>query len=141
MLQEWTAMRADGALIEPFGERPQGLLLYTEAREVVLVLMRSDRQGFSSDDPSERSPQEIEDAFHSFFTYSGRYQVDTEGGVITHQVELCSNPNWVGRNQTRYFHLDGGSLILTTPPIETITTEDQAVQHKLVWARSPLEVQ
>lgn len=134
-LEDWTATTTNGDVLDPFGQNPLGRLFYTEEGSVVLVLMRSDRKMFASDDPSERSLEEIEEAFNSFFTYSGRFEVNSTDGYIEHEVELCSNPNWVGKTQTRYFELKGNSLVLTTPPIETTSTADQAVNHKLVWTK------
>lgn len=134
-LETWTGTSNDGEVLNPFGNNPLGRLFYTENGSVVLVLMRSDRKRFASEDPSDRTPGEIEQAFHSFFTYTGTFEVNAEGGYIEHQVELCSNPNWVGKAQTRYFELMGDSLVLTTPPIETTNTADQAVHHKLVWTK------
>ncbi|MDH3247091.1 MAG: lipocalin-like domain-containing protein, partial [Saprospiraceae bacterium] len=134
-LVDWTATSSIGEVLNPFGDDPLGRVFYTGEGSVVLVLMRSDRPLFASDDPSERTLDEIEMAFHSFFTYTGRFEVNANEAFIEHEVELCSNPNWVGRTQTRYYELIGNTLVLTTPPIETTNTADEAVKHKLVWTK------
>ncbi|MGZ5384986.1 MAG: lipocalin-like domain-containing protein [Acidimicrobiia bacterium] len=68
-----------------------------------------------------------------FLSYAGRYEVNDAARTVTHQIEMCPFPNWVGEAQVRHFQFDGSMLDLTTPPVAY--GGDFAV-GALVWERA-----
>jgi hypothetical protein len=47
--------------------------------------------------------------------------------------ELCSFPNWAGRQQVRLVQLDGDELVLRTAPVQTPIG---VIASELRWART-----
>jgi hypothetical protein len=72
-------------------------------------------------------------AWGGFLSYAGRYDVDEAAGTVTHHIEMCHYPNWVGEDQVRHFQLDGSMIELTAPPIAYGGDHPVAA---LVWERA-----
>ena len=134
-LEKWTANLADGTEVYPYGEKAYGKLIYEANGDMSGILMADDRKRMSSDDVSTRLPGEALSAFNSFFAFAGPYKVNRDSAFVIHKVEACINPNWVGRNQKRFFNFENGALILSTPPIAVQGTRSQAVQQTLIWRK------
>jgi hypothetical protein len=58
--------------------------------------------------------------------------VDEEKRTVTHHIEGCLLPNWVGVDQARFFEFADNRLTLRTPPLMIGGAE--AVGY-LVWER------
>ena len=116
----------------PYGENPQGLLMYSEDGWMSAAINRPDRSLFPADVSPRSVPQEaIVGAYSSYFHYAGRYRV-SEGDVV-HYVSQSLYPNFPGTEQLRHAELDGSTLVLSG--------KDQAGEvtrfHSLVWHRVP----
>jgi hypothetical protein len=136
-LVSWTAETADGQTSYPFGQDALGRISYDEAGRMSVQIMRRRRTKFSTEDPLGESPEEIMEAFHGFLAYYGTYRVDHDAGIVTHIQDVASSPNWVGAEATRYYELTGNTLTLSTAPVVSVTTGEQAARHRLVWERLP----
>ena len=122
-----------GHVQSPFGERPEGQLLYDGAGNMSAHLMRPNRARFAGKDPALGTDAEVRDAFDGYVAYFGTYSVDSSKGAVTHRVTGASFPNWIGANLVRYYAFDdGGRLRLSTPPIEM---GGRAVEYVLLWER------
>ena len=126
---ETAAGRGDFSL----GPNVIGFLVYDAKGNMAAQLMSTDREKLSSNNPVRTPAEEYKKAFLGFVSYFGTYTIDAAGGTVTHHVTGSSAPNWVGRDQLRFFELTGDRLTLTTPPI-TGTDGTKAVQT-LVWER------
>lgn len=130
-LESWTIGYSDrDELTTPFGEDPEGLLLYTDDGWMSASVSRAGRELF----PADASPRELDDgqkarAFGSYFHYAGRYRVD--GGDVIHSVGQSLNPNFVGSEQLRHAELDGHTLVLSGKDQAGAVTR----YHSLVWHR------
>jgi hypothetical protein len=82
-------------------------------------------------DPLGGSEPERAAAYATAFSYCGRYEVQDDH--VVYEVELCSFPNWAGRQQVRLVELDGDELVLRTPPVETPIG---VITRELHWARA-----
>lgn len=131
-LASWQAIGADGSIDQPMGERPEGLLVYSDDGTMLVLLGRRDRARMSGGDVSGSSLEERAEAMRTFIAYGGRYRV--QGSRVTHHVEMSLFPNWVGTRQVREATLhDGGSrLTLVSPPI---TIGGTARSQHLTWQR------
>ncbi len=134
-LEKWTAKLADGSEIYPYGTAAYGKLIYEESGEMNGILMADNRAKMSTDDVGTRIAEEALTAFNSFFAYAGPYEINRDSSYVIHRVEACINPNWVGREQKRFFSFENGNLILSTPPIAVQGTRSQAVHQTLVWRK------
>jgi hypothetical protein len=134
-LESWTTGYSDrDDFTYPFGENPQGLLIYSQDGWMSAGLNRGDRGRFSEGVSPRSVPDEaLADAYRSYFHYSGRYRVI--GGDVVHYVTQSLYPNFPGTEQLRHAELDGSTLVLSG--------KDQAGEvtrfHSLVWHRVPAE--
>jgi len=130
-LESWTTGYSDrDELSNPFGEDPQGLLVYTAEGWMSASICRAERPLF----PAGKSPRTMGDgpkaeAYSSYFHYAGRYRVS--GGDVTHYVSQSLNPNFPGSEQLRHAELDGQTLVLSGKDEVAGVTRF----HSLVWHR------
>ena len=130
-LESWTIGYSDrDDFTYPYGEDPQGLLLYTNDGWMSASIARHDRALLPEDVNFRKIPDQLKaDAFASYFHYAGRYRV-VDGDII-HYVSQSLNPNFRGTEQVRHAELDGQTLVLSA--------KDQAGDvvrfHSLVWHR------
>ena len=106
----------EGDTLHPFGDDPQGFLMYSAEGLMSAVLMSAGRPNLAMDllaGTSTATDAEVVAAFHSGYGFAGTYVV--EGTVITHQLLVCTVPNWVGTAQVRPFELEDDMLSLYPP--------------------------
>lgn len=115
----------------PYGEDPQGLLLYSDDGWMSASIARRERELLPEDVSYRKLPAEMKAAaFTSYFHYAGRYRVQ-EGDVI-HYVSQSLNPNFPGTEQLRHAELDGQTLVLSGKD----TVGEVVRFHSLVWHRT-----
>lgn len=140
-LQRWSARLPEGGTGLPFGEKPQGVLVYSADRTMCSAFAHADRaplgeqlaasrrywQGLDKVAPPGESEitSRLLKAALGFNAYAGRYTL--EGDRIHHDVEVAFFPDWIGRRLTRRFRLEGGSL--------SLSFESQGQEDTLVWTR------
>jgi hypothetical protein len=117
----------------PFGEKPQGQLVYDGSGNMSAQLMKTDRARFAGRDPALGTDAEVRDAFDGYIAYFGTYSIDEPMRAVTHTVHGASFPNWTGAKLVRsYAFDDSGRLRLSTPPIEV---GDESLEYVLLWER------
>ncbi|MFN2287786.1 MAG: lipocalin-like domain-containing protein [Chromatocurvus sp.] len=129
-LESWSVGYSDREdFTSPFGDNPEGLLMYSGDDWMSASIGRSDRQTLPGDISFRKIPEEkLALAYLSYFHYAGRYRV-VEGDVI-HYVTQSLNPNFVGTEQLRHAELDGQTLVLSGRD----KAADGVVRlHSLVW--------
>jgi len=122
-----------GAVFYPFGEDPQGTIIYSASGRFSVQLMRRNRPQFASGDQLKGTAEEIEANYKGYIAYYGSYDFDRTGGFVVHHVEGSLFPNWEGQGLKRYFELSGNRVTLTTPP--TLWGSRGEVVGRLVWER------
>jgi len=131
-LESWTIGYSDrDDFTYPYGEDPQGLLLYTDDGWMSASICRKKRALLPQDVSFRKLPDELRaEAFASYFHYAGRYRV-VEGDVV-HYVTQSLNPNFPGTEQLRHAELDGQTLVLSgKDQVGEITRFHSLVWHKL----------
>ena len=104
-LLSWQAQDAEsGTVSQPFGEHPQGHLIYTAGGNMI-VNITADGRKLLSGDRFTTPAEERALAFSTAIAYSGPYEITDEG--ITHHVEVATFQNWVGTKQFRYVTVSG----------------------------------
>ena len=140
-LQSWSARLPDGSLAAPFGEKPQGVLVYTADGTMCSAFMNSSRepigvqlaacrrywQGLRKDAPPGEGDikARLLQAALRFNSYAGRYTV--EGDRIHHSVEVALFPDWIGLRLMRRFRFEEEKLSLS---FDSLGQEDT-----LTWSR------
>ncbi len=117
-----------GEVVKPYGNSPIGSILYQSDGHMSAQLRSGNPKRFASDDDSQASANEIAEAWRAYFGYWGTFEIDAEKGVISHRVEGCSFPNWIGTKQVRHFRFDGPNRL-------TLETQSASGRYKLVWQR------
>ena len=132
ILERWRTIYDTGRDIFPMGKDAQGWLLYTPDGYMSAFLSRANRPAFETGEMLSADNHEKVRAWDSFFSYTGRYEI--RGTEVIHHIEGSLYPNWIGDAQVRTMRLDGGRLILSTPPQKT----KRGVQtSEVVWRRPP----
>lgn len=130
-LRSWQIRRNGSRTVTaPFGDRPEGLLVYSPDGWMSATVCRGDRPLF----PAGSSPRSVDElliaeAYRSYFHYAGPYRIEADS--VVHTVCYSLNPNFVGTEQFRKMRIDG--------PLLTLTGIDRAGNaerhHELVWQR------
>jgi hypothetical protein len=130
-LESWTIGYSDrDEFTSPYGDDPQGLLLYSADGWMSASICRSERALLPQDVSFRKVPDQVKaQAFSSYFHYAGRYRV-VDGDVI-HYVTQSLNPNFPGTEQLRHAELDGQTLVLSGKDQQGEVTRF----HSLVWHR------
>jgi hypothetical protein len=100
----------------PMGENASGIIMYTPDGYMAAQLMTPGGPFFQDGDVLGGSKDELATAMKHYFAYSGAFTVnENDHGEIflTHQMFLCSFPNWVGNVQRRDAKIDGDILTLS----------------------------
>ena len=134
-LESWTVGYSDrNDFSYPYGEDPQGLLLYSDDGWMSASIARHSRDRLPDDVPFRKLPEAMKaEAFSSYFHYAGRYRV-VDGDVI-HYVSQSLNPNFPGTEQLRHAELDGQTLVLSgKDSVAGVIRFHSLVWHKLAAA-------
>ena len=99
-LVSFTDAGEDGETIHRYGENAFGRISYDTKGRMMVVLMRHGCKDISDRD---------------FFSYTGSFEVDEVAGTVTHHVEACNAPSWVGTDRVRKFEMLEGNRIVLRP--------------------------
>lgn len=133
-LISYTRTAQDGRVDHPYSETPVGRITYDSAGRMSAQLMHPGRKGtlpsgVSFTNAAEISAEEVRNAVNGFISYFGTFDVDEPTSTVTHHVEACLVPSWVGNDLKRQYIFDGNRLRLTAAT--TAYTVD------LVWEKQP----
>jgi hypothetical protein len=103
----------DGEVGRPFGDDPQGIIVYTAEHYMTAVLMKAGRPPFAAGDVLAGTDAERAEAFATANAFAGRWEL--VGEEIVHHLEVTTFPNWVGTRQHRRFDLTATHLTLYPP--------------------------
>lgn len=90
-----------GRNIAAYGERPNGLLVFTPDMHFVEVLTDPDIPRFASNARGGGTDDENRSAMSRSIGFFGTYTVDKNGEFSGNRVEGATFPNWVGSVRTR----------------------------------------
>lgn len=113
-LTGWTATDETGAVTTPFGEKPQGVVIYTAHGWMSGQLAAGDRPNLSTAVALAGTDRERAEAYSTYIAYSGEYRL--EGDTVIHTLRMSLFPNWIGTEQRRTVELAADRLTLRTPP-------------------------
>ena len=120
-----------GELSDVFGDKPAGMLIYTDTGHISVQVMHSGRPLFASADSQKGTDEEIKAAFEGMSTYFGTYDLG-DNGTITHCLQSGSFPNDSGSTLIRHLEISGEQLIFKVPPMLVGGDKQSAV---LIWER------
>ena len=124
---------SDGRVTYPYGENPEGMLVYDAQGHFSGQIQGQGRPLFESGNLLKGAPEEIKAAFEGYVAYYGTYEVNEEAASLTHHVQGSLFPNWVGNTQTRLYEFKDEKLSLTTLPF---VGKRNQLTLTLLWERS-----
>ena len=77
---------SDGRVSYPYGENPEGQLIYDGHGSFSGQIVASGRPAFQSGNLLKGTTEEIKTAFEGYIAYYGSYEVDEANSQVTHQV-------------------------------------------------------
>jgi len=92
----------NGRVERPYGENPQGMLVFTPDMHFVEVLTNGQAPRFRSDARGGGTDEENRRAMASSIGFFGTYSVDEHGHFSGNRVEGATFPNWVGSVRTKH---------------------------------------
>jgi hypothetical protein len=110
-------VQPDGTIAEPYGTKPEGLLIVDRDGRYSLQIFRADRAKFASADKRKGTPAEYEAAVQGMSSHIGT--IDVDGNLLLFHIEHGSFPNWDGTTQRRRYTLTGDDLAYEIPPSAT----------------------
>jgi virginiamycin B lyase len=102
----------DGKAIYPFGEHPQGQLVYGADGRMSIQLMKVPHPKIASGDDEKVAPAEKQALYDAYVAYYGKYTVDETKHEILTEVEGDLADVFIGTTQSRPYMLDGDVLKL-----------------------------
>ena len=129
-LLSWTITYPDNRPpTQPFGNNPEGLLVYTESGWMSGAIFDPQKQPQLQKGTGVRNQSDalLAQTYRSYFHYAGPYRID--GDTVFHTVTQSLNPNLVGSIQERHIQREGDQLSLSGK--ETIAAIERT--HTLIW--------
>jgi hypothetical protein len=134
-LERWESVADDGTVTYPFGERPDGVLVYAPDGTMITTIAPADRPRLGSMDPLRGGDDdERRRTAETFVAYAGTWA--RSGDDVVHMVTVSLYPNWVGTRQVRHVRLldAGARLELSTDPF---VLDGRRTVQRLSWRRGP----
>jgi hypothetical protein len=128
-LVTWVQRYDDGRVVEPYGPRPAGTLVYTGGK-MFCLMSRADREPFRTGGQWTADPAEKARAYDEVTAYSGTYEL--VGDEVVHHVAQALFPNWAGGSQRRRI-VECGAVLRLTARLEEGTSEARTAE--LSWVR------
>ncbi len=127
ILDTWRRFDADGGVGYPFGEHPEGILIYAPDGHMAVQMMSTDRPAIPSQDPLGGSDAERAAAYSTCLAYFGRWEATDD--AVTHHLEGSLFPNWARTAQRRPFAYENETLLLR------VVGDDGAITNEIAWHR------
>ena len=122
---------ADGSKALPYGENPVGLLVFTDAGDYALQILKAARPKVAAGDKNKATPDENVALVQGNNSHFGMYTVHPEKHTIAFDVQHAFYPNWEGNVQVRSYKLENDMLSY----VVTNTTNGGAVTATVVWKK------
>lgn len=122
---------ADGSKTLPYGENPVGLLVFTDAGEYAIQILKAKRPKVAAGDKNKATPIENAALVQGNNSHFGTYTFNPEKHTISFNVQHAFYPNWEGNVQVRNYTLENNVLSY----VVTNTTNGGAITAKVVWKK------
>jgi len=105
-----TITSADGSTVDPFGPKPNGVIMLDADGRYANVLGRPDRPKIDADNRLAITPEQLGATAKEFAANFGKWSVAATGTTITLQFEGSLDPNNEGTAATYDLALEGGGM-------------------------------
>ena len=114
----------------PYGENPTGYIQFSPGGHMVMFLAAGELKPPASGSYTDAERADVHRAIVG--AYAATYPV--EGNKVTYHVLTSWRPEWIGRDQIRYFEIDGTKLTIKTTPV-TFSRTGQSIIATLTFER------
>ena len=114
----------------PYGENPTGYIQFSPGGHMVMFLAAGELKPPASGSYTDAERADVHRAIVG--AYAATYTV--EGNKVTYHVLTSWRPEWIGRDQIRYFEIDGTKLTIKTTPV-TFSRTGQSIVATLTFDR------
>ena len=121
----------DGMRTKPYGDNPQGILMFDKNGNYAIQILRANRPKFISGDKTKGTNEENKALVLGSNSHFGKYFINAVDNTITFRVEHSFFPNWEDAEQVRPFTLTKTELKYTVPN----TTNGTGVSGEVIWKR------
>lgn len=121
----------DSSKTLPYGENPQGLLVFERDGDYAIQILKAVRAKVVANDKNKATPDENAALVQGSNSHFGQYSVEEARHTITFKVEHAFYPNWEGSVQDRLYTLENNVLRY----VVTHTTNGGAITAVVVWKR------
>jgi hypothetical protein len=121
-LNSWTIQIIGGEVTEPFGPNPKGRAVFTPDG----VIAAANRKPAANDEESAA-------LLKTLLAYTGKFT--TDGDKFTTKVDISWNELFTGRDQVRFFKLEGDKLTIRTAEQASAVYPGKRVVGTLTWER------
>jgi Lipocalin-like domain len=105
------------------GKNPTGYIMYTSEGRMWSIVTGEGREAPKTDE--DRAA-----LFKSMFAYTGMYRI--EGDKLITKVDVSWNPAWVGKDQVRFFKIDGDRLQLISDWMQPVVKPERGMGRGIV---------
>ena len=134
-LASWEQRSASGEVSYPYGEMPEGQIVYTSNGQMSAQLMnpRDTLAGVTASGTEEI----VSRVAQNYFAYYGTYTLDELARTVTHHVHGSLASTWVGSDQVRQFEFltDDRLQLVATIDDDSQVSSVATGQQVLVWER------
>lgn len=120
-----------GKNISAYGEKPNGLLVFTPDMHFVEVLTNAETPPFASNVRGEGTDDENRMAMSRNIGFFGTYTVDERGEFSGNRMEGATFPNWVGSVRTR----DDLTLVVAGDRMTERFLRREGTEIRIEWQR------
>lgn len=122
----------NGNKVYPYGEQPQGMLIFDAIGNYSLQIVKAIRITVASGDKNKCTPEENAALVQGSNSHFGKYAIDEANHTITFNIAYASFPNWNFNQQKRSYNYTANKLSY----IVTNTTQGgESVVAKVTWER------
>jgi hypothetical protein len=114
----------------PYGDHPTGYIQFSPGGHMVMFLAAGELRPPASGSYTDSERADVHRAIVG--AYAGTYTV--EGNTVVYHVLTSWRPEWIGRDQIRYFETNGTNLKIKTTPV-TFTRTGQSIVATLTFDR------
>jgi hypothetical protein len=122
----------DGSRVQPYGENPQGILMFDNIGNYAVQILKAVRPKVASGDKNKCTPEENAALVQGSNSHFGKYQVDETTKTIAFKIEHASFPNWENTEQKRSYTVTGKNLKYF---VTQTTQGGQSVIAEVVWQK------
>lgn len=122
----------DGSRVHPYGNDPQGMLIFQVNGNYALQILKTGRPKILSGDKNNCTSEENAMMVQGSNSHFGKYSFEEDAQTITFNIAHASFPNWEGTVQKRSYIYTGNEIKY----VVTHTTQGGlAVVAEVAWRR------